>query len=43
MTSPWVLPPSTLRWLDEAPRDRPVAMLIRHSVADHRTVTRSAS
>jgi broad specificity phosphatase PhoE len=31
-TTPWVIPPSTLRWLEEAPSDRPVAMLIRHSV-----------
>ncbi|MCB9686071.1 MAG: histidine phosphatase family protein [Alphaproteobacteria bacterium] len=31
-TNPWVIPPSTLRWLEEAPTDRPVAMLIRHSV-----------
>ncbi|HMV65378.1 MAG TPA: histidine phosphatase family protein [Myxococcota bacterium] len=31
-TSPWVIPPSTLRWLEEIPTDRPVAMLIRHSV-----------
>jgi broad specificity phosphatase PhoE len=29
---PWVIPPSTLRWLDVVPSDRPVAMLIRHSV-----------
>ncbi|MEQ1503710.1 MAG: histidine phosphatase family protein [Myxococcota bacterium] len=28
----WVLPPSTLEWLDRVPHDRPVAMLIRHSV-----------
>lgn len=28
----WEIPPSTLRWLDEVPRDRPIAMLIRHSV-----------
>lgn len=33
-TIEWVIPPSTLRWLDEVPRDRPVAMLIRHSVRD---------
>lgn len=31
----WVIPPSTLRWLDEVPDDRPVAMLIRHSVRGH--------
>jgi broad specificity phosphatase PhoE len=31
-TATWVIPPSTLRWIDEVPRDRPVAMLIRHSV-----------
>ena len=36
MTAPsWTIPASTLRWLDEVPRDRPVAMLIRHSVRDH--------
>lgn len=36
MTAPdWIIPPSTLRWLDEAPRNRPVAMLIRHSVRGH--------
>jgi len=29
--SAWVLPPSTLRWLDEVP-DQPVVMLVRHSV-----------
>lgn len=28
----WVIPPSTLSWLEKVPRDRPVAMLIRHSV-----------
>ena len=28
----WVIPPSTLRWLDQTPKHRPVAMLIRHSV-----------
>ena len=28
----WRIPPSTLRWVDRIPRDRPVAMLIRHSV-----------
>lgn len=28
----WVIPPSTLAWLDNAPSDRPVAMLVRHSV-----------
>lgn len=28
----WQIPPSTLQWLDEVPRDRPVVMLIRHSV-----------
>lgn len=31
----WVVPPSTLRWLEDIPRDQPVAMLIRHSVRDH--------
>lgn len=36
MTTPtWIIPTSTLRWLDEVPRDRPVAMLIRHSVRNH--------
>ena len=30
----YVVPPSTLRWLDAAPADRPVAVLIRHSVRD---------
>jgi broad specificity phosphatase PhoE len=28
----WFIPPSTLRWLAEAPSDRPVALLLRHSV-----------
>jgi broad specificity phosphatase PhoE len=32
---PWVVPASTLRWLAEVPTDRPVAMLIRHSVRGH--------
>jgi|JI10StandDraft_1071094.scaffolds.fasta_scaffold00495_4 broad specificity phosphatase PhoE len=31
----WVIPPSTSQWLDAVPADRPVAMLIRHSVRDH--------
>ena len=31
----WEIPPSVLRWLERAPNDRPVAMLIRHSVRDH--------
>lgn len=31
----WVIPPSTLAWLDRVPTDRPVAMLIRHSVRGH--------
>ncbi len=36
MTAPtWIIPSSTLRWLDEVPGDRPVAMLIRHSVRNH--------
>ncbi len=36
MSAPsWTIPASTLRWLDEVPRDRPVAMLIRHSERDH--------
>lgn len=36
MSAPsWTIPASTLRWLDAVPRDRPVAMLIRHSVRDH--------
>lgn len=30
----WVIPPSVLAWLDRIPGDRPVAMLIRHSVRD---------
>ena len=28
----WVIPPSTLAWLEQSPGDRPVAMLVRHSV-----------
>lgn len=28
----WVIPPSTSAWLDNAPSDRLVAMLVRHSV-----------
>ncbi len=28
----WQIPPSVRRWLDEVPRDRPVAVLMRHSV-----------
>lgn len=32
MTFTWVIPPSTLRLLDDVPTDRPVALLIRHSV-----------
>lgn len=28
----WQVPPSVLRWLGEAPADRPVALLLRHSV-----------
>lgn len=31
----WQVPPSVLRHLDGAPRDRPVALLLRHSVRDH--------
>ncbi|MEZ4364086.1 MAG: histidine phosphatase family protein [Kofleriaceae bacterium] len=31
----WVIPPSTLAWLEQVPRDRPVAMLVRHSVRGH--------
>jgi broad specificity phosphatase PhoE len=31
----WVIPPSTLSWLDRVPSDRPVAMLLRHSVRRH--------
>ena len=31
----WVIPPSTLTWLDTVPSDRPVAMLVRHSVRGH--------
>ncbi len=30
----WEIPPSTLSWLGKVPTDRPVAMLIRHSVRD---------
>ncbi len=28
----WIIPASVLRWLDESPRDRPVVILLRHSV-----------
>lgn len=28
------IPASTRRWLDDVPRDRPVALLVRHSVRD---------
>lgn len=28
----WQVPPSVLRWLDDVPRDVPVALLLRHSV-----------
>ena len=31
----WNIPTSTLEWLAVVPRDRTVAMLIRHSVRDH--------
>lgn len=31
----WVIPPSTLAWLDNIPSDRPVAMLVRHSERGH--------
>lgn len=30
--SPWHIPESNLRWIAQIPADRPVAMLIRHSV-----------
>jgi hypothetical protein len=30
----WCIPPSILRALDELPKDRPVAVLLRHSVRD---------
>ena len=30
----WIVPPSVQRWLDEVPADRPVALLLRHSVRD---------
>lgn len=30
----WRIPPSVLRWLEEVPRDRSVALLLRHSVRD---------
>ena len=33
-TIDWRIPPSTFRWLERAPTDRPVAVLIRHSVRD---------
>lgn len=33
--SRWFIPPSTLHGVEHAPRDRPVAMLIRHSVREH--------
>lgn len=29
---PWQIPASTTRWLNEAPTDRPVVVLLRHSV-----------
>ncbi len=31
----WIIPASVFRWLEEAPRDRPVAILLRHSVRPH--------
>ena len=31
----WKIPPSILRWLRDAPTDRPIAALLRHSVRDH--------
>jgi broad specificity phosphatase PhoE len=31
-TGKWLIPPSTFRWLAEAPADRPVVALLRHSV-----------
>lgn len=30
----WSIPPATVRWLGEVPADRPVALLLRHSVRD---------
>ncbi len=33
--SPWHIPESTLHWIEHVPKDRPVAMLIRHSVRDY--------
>jgi broad specificity phosphatase PhoE len=30
--SDWIIPPTTLAWLEAVPRERAVAMLIRHSV-----------
>lgn len=35
MTTTWQIPPSTLAMLDEAPTDRPVVVLLRHSVRGH--------
>ncbi len=34
MNIDFVIPPSLLKWLDQAPADRPVALLLRHSVRD---------
>lgn len=31
-TTRWYIPDSTLHWIERVPKDRPVAMLIRHSV-----------
>ena len=31
----WRIPASTLSWLEAAPTDRPVAVLLRHSVRPH--------
>jgi hypothetical protein len=31
----WHIPPSVLRWVLEVPQDRPVAVLIRHTVRPH--------
>ena len=30
----WQIPPSIPRWIGEAPTDRPVVLLLRHSVRD---------
>lgn len=35
MAIDWQIPPSILRWLDAVPAERPVALLLRHSVRDY--------